>query len=180
MVDRLTPLGIEASLLPLAARQSTVRLPMHGPSIQITYPSSVQEAPLEVLRFKDGMDVPEVAHGQGRILWAADPVEFAETYEPASALYQYAMTRAGVAPVFKELQPLSPGVLAFPTILENAVLYSFSSESLDSVEVDIQDAVTKARIHFNLGGQRGALILLRRPDGHVLSSYGIETLNSKD
>jgi hypothetical protein len=153
---------------------------MHGPSIQIAYPSSVQEAPLEVLRFKDGTDVREVAHGRGKILWAADPVEFAENYEPASTLYQYAMMRAGVAPVFRELQPLSPGVLAFPTILENAVLYSFSSESLDNAEVDIQDLATKARIHFHLRGQRGALILLRRPDGRMLSSYGIEALDSKD
>jgi hypothetical protein len=177
-VDRMTPLGMEATVMPLAARQSSLRLSPRGPLIQVAYPSSVQVSPLEVLRFKGGANLQEVAHGRGTILWAADPVEFAENYEPASTLYQYAMKRAGIAPAFQELQPLSPGVMAFPTILENAVLYSFSSELLDDTEVDIQDVATKARIHFHLAAQRGALILLRRPDGHVLSSYGVEGVHA--
>jgi hypothetical protein len=68
---------------------------------------------------------------------------------------------------------LSPGVLAFPTMLKDAILYSFSSESLDDHEIDIEDSITKAMIHFTLAAQHGAVILLNRSDGSVLASYGV-------
>lgn len=174
LVDRLTPLQIQASLAPLGVRQSTLRLPLDTHLIQVTYPAEVQQAPVEILRFAGGKSVQQIVHGKGKIVWVADPVEFAENYEPAAALYSYAKNIAGVLPVFRQIQPLSPGVLAFPTVLQNAVLYSFSSESLEDVTVDIEDSVTHARIHFRLPAQRGALLLLRRPDGAWLSSYGVE------
>jgi hypothetical protein len=77
-----------------------------------------------------------------------------------------------VAPSFRELRPLSPGVLAYPTVLQDAVLYSFSSESLNDETVDIKDAITGARLNFSLPAQRGAVILLHRPDGRILAQYG--------
>jgi hypothetical protein len=83
------------------------------------------------------------------------------------------MRAAGVVPAFREIHPLSPGVVAFPTVLKNAVLYSFSSESLDATDVDIEDSITKAHLHFRLGAQRGAVLLLQRPDGKLLGSYGV-------
>jgi hypothetical protein len=44
-------------------------------------------------------------------------------YDPTAALYGYALHDAGVAPSFE-------GKLS-PTVLDDAVLYSFSNESLD-------------------------------------------------
>ena len=67
--------------------------------------------------------------------------------------------------------PLSPAVLAFPTVLDDAELYSFSNESLDGQSVDLIDALTGAHIRFTLQGQRGAALLLDR-QGKVLASYG--------
>jgi len=116
--------------------------------------------------------VKAISHGKGKILWAADPVEFAESYLPAAALYSYAMRQAGIKPAFQQLVPLSAGVLAFPTILDKAVLYSFSNETLNQQNVDIQDAASGARIRFTLPAERGALLLIRRSDGKVLSAYG--------
>ena len=124
------------------------------------------------MRFADGKSVQTIAHGSGHILWARDPVEFSEGYDPTAALYRYALKFAGVAPVFRELAPLSPGVLAFPTVLDDAVLYSFSNESLDDQPVNIEDATTHATMRFNLPAQRGAAILLRKKDGAVLAAYG--------
>lgn len=173
LVDRLSPLHMQASLMTLATRQSTLHLSQPAQTFQLTYPSEAQQAPLEVLRFTDGSALQEIAHGRGKILWAADPVELAESYEPTAALYQYAMRAAGVVPAFREIHPLSPGVVAFPTVLKNAVLYSFSSESLDATDVDIEDSITKAHLHFRLGAQRGAVLLLQRPDGKLLGSYGV-------
>jgi hypothetical protein len=174
LVDRLTPLHLQATLANLGVRQSDFHLPGQSQAPAPTYPAEVQQGVIEVLRFADGASIQEIAHGRGKILWASDPVELAENYEPAAALYAYAMNKAGVDPSFRQIRPLSPGVLAFPTVLKDAVLYSFSSESLDDADVDIEDSITKARLRFHLAAQRGAVLLLRRPDGKVLASYGVE------
>ena len=174
LVDRMTPLHLQATLASLGTRQSILRLPDEPETLEPTYPAEVQQGPIEILRFADGRSVEEVSHGQGKILWASDPVELAENYEPAAALYAYALKQAGVVPAFRQIHPLSPGVLAFPTVLKDAVLYSFSSESLQDSDVDLEDSLTKAHLHFRLASERGAVLLLRRPDGKVLASYGIE------
>jgi hypothetical protein len=61
-------------------------------------------------------------------------------------------------------------VLAFPTVLEDGELYSFSNESMDAQPVDIVDTLTGAHIHFTMQAQRAAALLLDR-QGKVLSSY---------
>jgi hypothetical protein len=175
-VERMAVLGIDARLLPLSMRQSALRLPGSAQSLDVTYPAAVQQSPIEVLRFADGKSIEQIAYGRGKILWAADPVELAENYEPAAALYAYALGVAGVKPAYRQIQPLSPGVLAYPTVLPEAVLYSFSSERLDATEVDIEDTVSGAHLHFLLPAQRGAVVLLERSSGKVLASYGVEAV----
>lgn len=170
-VDRLAALKLKAEVFPIAVRQSTLSLPGHEHPLQVSYPAGVQQAPIEGMRFDDGASLKVVRHGKGRLIWVADPVAFAEGYDAQSALYAWALAQAGVAPAFTQLQPLSPGVLAFPTVLDDAVLYSFASDSLQDQTVDIKDAVTGARIHFTLGAQRGAMVLLDRASGAVLASY---------
>jgi hypothetical protein len=86
------------------------------------------------------------------------------------ALYSYALHDAGVKPSFTG--QLSPGVLAFPTVLDDAILYSFSNESLDDQPVDIRDAASGAHMKFTLTAQRGAAILLNKRNGAVLAAYG--------
>ncbi|QNI33693.1 hypothetical protein H7849_07140 [Alloacidobacterium dinghuense] len=167
-VDRLAPLGLKAQIQPLTVRQSELKIGAQ-PVVQVSFPTLVQQDPVEVMRFADGKSVETVAHGRGKILWAADPVEFSEDYDPTAALYRYALQEAGVAASFTG--SLSPGVLAFPTVLDDAVLYSFSNESLDDHPVDIRDAVSGAHLKFELSAQRGAEILLSRK-GAVLAAYG--------
>ncbi len=169
-VDRLTPLGVKAQTETLAVRQSDLKLE-NQPPIQVTFPTEVQQLPIDVLRFADGKSVEIINHGSGHILWARDPVEFSEDYEPTAALYRYALKVAGVAPVLREFTPLSPGPL-LPTVLNDAVLYSFSNESLDDQPVAIEDTVSHATVRFTLPAQRGAAILLRESDGAVLAAYG--------
>jgi hypothetical protein len=156
-------------------RQSTLSLPGHDRPLQISYPAGVQQAPIESMRFDDGASLKVVRHGKGTLIWVADPVAFAEGYGTQAALYAWALAQAGVAPAFTQLQPLSPGVLAFPTVLDDAVLYSFASDSLQDQTVDIKDAITGATIHFTLGAQRGAMVLLDRASGAVLASYNAGT-----
>ena len=169
-VDRMSALGISATVIPLAVRGSTLTLP-DGKSIPLTFPATVQQSETWTTRFADGKSVEIVPHGSGKILWTADPVEFAEGYAASAALYRWALDQAGVKPAFREVAPLSPDVLAFPTVLSDAVLYSFSNESLDAQTVNIVDSLTGTHIHFTMQPQRGAALLMDRR-GVELSSYG--------
>ena len=171
VVNRLGPLGVSARITPLDVRESELRLPSADATTAVSYPSEVQTAPIEIMRFAEGESVKSIPHGKGVMLWAADPVEFAEGYDAAAALYRYAMRKAGVGEAFKQVRPLSAGVLVFPTVMKNAVLYSFSSECFDEQPVDIVDSITKAHLRFAISPQRGAMVLLNRSDGKVLASY---------
>jgi len=171
-VGRMAELGVKATVIPLAVRGSTLTLP-DGKSWPLGFPANVQQSEIWTTRFVDGKTVEIVPHGSGKILWTADPVEFAEGYTAVAALYRWALGEAGIKPVFREVEPLSPVVLAFPTVLTDGELYSFSNESLDAQTVNIMDALTGAHIHFTLGAQRGAALLLDRK-GDVLASYGME------
>jgi hypothetical protein len=176
-VDRMAALGVKAWVFPLAVRQSELTLP-DGKTYPLSFPADVQQSATWTMRFADGKTVEVIPHGAGKILWTADPVEFAEGYTANAALYRWALSEAGVKPVFREVWPLSAGVLAYPTVLKNAdgdgvgaVLYSFSNESLDWQTVNIVDALTGAHIFFTMPAQAGAALLLNR-QGKVLSSYG--------
>jgi hypothetical protein len=171
--DRLTELGIKAHIFPIAVRQSTFRILGEKQEFQVTFPADVQQAPTDTMRFTDGRSIQIVPYHAGKIIWVADPVEFSDGYTATAALYSYAAQLAGVTLPFRELKPLSPGVLVFPTMLKDAILYSFSSESLDDQTIDIEDSATKATIAFTLPAQRGAMVLLSRSDGSVLASYGV-------
>jgi hypothetical protein len=166
-VDRLSALGVKAELVPLSVRQSELQLPGQQP-VFVSYSGQVQQSPMDVLRFADGNSLQIVSHGSGRILWAADPVEMAEGHQPSAALYDYALREAGIKPAFSGT--LSSGVLAFPTVLDDAVLYSFSNETLDDQSVDIRDAVSGARLKFTIGAQRGGLVLVSRKDRKVIAA----------
>ncbi len=176
-VNRMAVLGVKATVFPLAVRGSMLTLP-DGKSYPLAFPANVQQSETWTMRFDDGKTIEVVPHGSGRILWTADPVEFSEGYTAVAALYRWALDEAGVKPAFREVEPLSPAVLAFPTVLAGAEIYSFSNESLDTQTVDIIDALTGAHIHFNMGAQRGAALLLSRR-GAVLSSYGGAAVETK-
>lgn len=169
-VHRMSPLGVNANVVPLAVRQSELTLP-DGKTYPLSFPADVQQSATWTMNFADGKSLEIVPHGGGRILWTAAPVEFSEGYSTLAALYEWALKEAGVKPVFREVTPLSPGVLAYPTVLTDAEIYSFSNESLNPQPVNIVDALTGAHIDFTMPAQAGAILLLNR-QGKVLSSYG--------
>lgn len=175
-VDRISPLGVKAEISPLAVRGSTLSLP-DGKSFPLAFPANVQQSETWTMRFTDRKSAEIIPHGSGKILWTADPVEFSEGYAASSALYQWALEEAGVKPPFRAVEPLSSDLLAFPTVLADAELYSFSNESLDAQTVNIVDTLTGAHIHFTMQAQRGAALLLNR-QGEALSSYGGAAVDS--
>ena len=169
-VDRSSQLGVQEKVFPLAVRESELTLPGAKP-VPLSFPAGVQQSATWTSRFADGKSVQVITHGSGKILWTADPVEFSEGYTATAALYRWALDEAGVKPVFREVSPLSAGVLAYPTVLTDAEIYSFSNESLNPETVNLVDALTGAHIDFTMPPQAGAALLLSR-DGKVLSSYG--------
>jgi hypothetical protein len=176
-VDRMAALGVNAAVVPLAVRGADLTLP-DGKSYPLAFPADVQQSETFAMRFANEKSVAVVPHGSGRILWTADPVELAEGYTAVAALYRWALDEAGVKPAFREVEPLSPAVLAFPTELNGAEIYSFSNESLDAQTVNIVDSLTGAHIHFTIEAQRGAALLLSR-QGAALSSYGGAAVDAK-
>jgi len=176
-VNRIISWIPAATVIPLAVRGSTLTLP-DGKSYPLAFPANVQQSETWTMRFPDGKSAAIIPWGKGKILWTADPVEFAEGYAASAALYRWALDEAGVKPSFTEVSPLSPDVLAFPTVLPDGEIYSFSNESFDPQTVNILDARTGAHIHFTISPQRGAALLLSR-NGTVLSSYGQAAIDAR-
>jgi hypothetical protein len=67
---------------------------------------------------------------------------------------------------------LSPGVLVFPIVLEDAVLYIMASESADDARIDLRDKLTGVRLSFPLSSQHAALALIGKRSKTVLARYG--------
>jgi hypothetical protein len=127
---------------------------------------------VESSRFKDGSTLREIPYGKGRIFWAAYPVELAEGTEAAAALYSYVAARIGVTPMFDVQAGLSPGILVFPIILDDSVLYIMTSESADDTKIDVRDKLTGAQLSLQLPAQHAALALIGKRSKTVIAKYG--------
>ena len=166
--SRMKELGVDAQVLPLNFRQGVDDDRWQDPSRF----RSREQAFIDELRFADQSGWKELTVGKGKLLIASYPVEMSEGNDATAAVYAAALRRAGVEPPY-EAKQLSVGVLARPTIFENAVLYLFMSESGRDEPIDVRDKLTGAEIKFTLPEQRAALVLLNKKDGRVIGRYGI-------
>ena len=169
LVDRLAAAGIQGSVEPITFHSAT--LLAGNESISMSFNQSMQGA-LETVRFSDGATLESKAYGQGHIFWASYPVELAQNPDAAARLYSWVLKQIGIAPAFDSATSLLPGVLVYPTVLRNAVLYIFESEDAGDTPIDLHDKLTGARLHFTLASQHAALVLLNKTDGSVIASYG--------
>ncbi len=167
VAHRAAELG--AQLEPLTFRQAELRLP--NQTVPVSFDQRKQGL-LEALRFSDGATLKQVTRGRGRIFWAAHPVELAEGFDAAASLYGYVLTQIGLGPPFELATRLSPGVMIYPTVLQDAVLYVITSESADDAEIDLRDRASGARLRLRLPAQHAALALLSRSKGTVKAKYG--------
>jgi hypothetical protein len=168
VVPRAAGLVPGATREPLTFRSADLAL---GPTrIPVSF-AQAQQGALEWVRFPDGSGLREVAWGRGRVFWAALPVELAESGEPAARLYAHVLARLGIAPAYLP-RAVPPGVLVYPTVLADAVLYVMVSERADDAAVELVDQLTGARLALTLPAQRAALAVIRRSDGGVIAKYG--------
>jgi hypothetical protein len=169
VVKRMAQLKVDADVEPLLFHQAA--LTANGHTIPMSFDQQKQNL-VESIRFRDGSTLKEIPYGKGRIFWAAYPVELAESTEPAAALYSYVAARIGITSLFDVPGPISPGVLLYPIMLEDSVLYIMSSEAADDVKLDLRDKVTGARLTLNLPSQRAALALLGKRTRAIIARYG--------
>ncbi len=168
-VQRLAGLDVNAQLEPLTVHNAEIG--WKGQTIPVSFDQEAQSW-LEALRFKDGQDLEEIPSGKGRIFWAAYPIELAQGAKAAAELYEAILKEAGVEPLFELKSSVSPGVLIYPTVLEDGVLYVMVSETDQDTDVDLRDKTTRAELKLRLPAEHAALALIRKSDGAIAAKYG--------
>jgi hypothetical protein len=169
VVKRMAQLKMDAEVEPLLFHQAAITA--NGHTIPMSFDQQKQNL-VESIRFRDGSTLKEIPYGKGRIFWAAYPVELAESTEAAAALYSYVTGRIGITSLFDVQAPISPGVLIYPMVLEDSVLYIMSSETADDVRLDLRDTVTGVRLSMQLPSQRAALALVGKRTRAIIAKYG--------
>jgi hypothetical protein len=116
----------------------------------------------------DGKTFAEKTLGQGKILFAAFPLELNDNLEAVGQIYSYALGAAGVRPVYSS-NLRNPGVLIAPTRLPHATLYMVSSET-DETKISFTDEASQKQFASELAPGRAALLLIGE-HGDLLASY---------
>jgi hypothetical protein len=169
LVSRVTDLKLDAQLEPLTYHNAVIAL--EGGSIPLAFNQQDQNW-LGALRFRDGSTLKEVPYGKGQIFWAAYPIELAEGAQATADLYSYVAKNVGIEPMFDLLSPLSPGVLVFPTVMQDSVLYVVVSDGAEDSKVDLRDKKTGAHLTIPLASQHAAMAVIGKQSKTVVAKYG--------
>jgi hypothetical protein len=168
-VGRAAQLKVEAQTEPLVYHNASLKL--NDRSLTLSFDTQKQTW-LEALHFNDGSTLKEIPYGKGRIFWTAYPVELAEGTQPAADLYAYVAGRLGIASAFDLQGTLSPGVLIYPTVLEDSVMYVMVSDAAEDAKIDLRDKLTGARLSFVLPSQHAAIAVIGKHEKAVVAKYG--------
>ncbi|MGD2152438.1 MAG: cellulase family glycosylhydrolase [Gemmatimonadales bacterium] len=167
-VQRLERFGVDATLRPVAQEEHLAigdmlfRLSYRGDQLQRLEKSvPAPGAPARVAEFREG---------RGRLIWSPLPVELAEQVAPTTVLYRQALAAANVEPVFR-VERVDPGVLIYPAVYREAVLYGIVSELGSATDVRLTHVETETPLQVALPAGRAALALLGRSDGRTLGRY---------
>jgi len=168
-VDRTTPLKLAAQVGPLWYHNAAIRI--GSATISMSF-SQERQFWAEALAIENGETFAEISYGKGRIYWAAFPVELAEDTAPAAELYRYVAQRVGLSPDFELQSPLPSGVLIYPTILDDAVMYVVTSENAAPAQITLRDKLTGTQLNFVLAPERAAIALISKEKRAVVAKYG--------
>ncbi len=166
---RLQRFGVEAELQPVANEEdieiagSIQRLSFRDLKTQRLHKAVVNGHPLP--------RTSRIPVGRGGLIWSPLPVELAAQVEPTVALYRYALAEAGVDPIFT-LDRHEPGVLVYPALYQNAVLYALVSELGMATTVALRHRESHSSLEVSLPAGRAALALVDRRDGRLTGRYG--------
>jgi len=168
-VDRTTPLKLAAQVGPVWYHNATMRI--GSATISMSF-SQERQFWAEALAMENGETFAEIPYGKGRIYWAAFPVELAEDTAPAAELYRYVTQRVGLSPDFEVQSPLPNGVLIYPIVLDDAVMYVLTSENAAPAQITLRDKLTGTQLNFVLAPERAAIALISKDKRAVVAKYG--------
>jgi len=169
VVDRLSPLGVSASLEPLTMHSAWSDPTPAAPMI----PFDQQKQSLaEYWRFSGGTTRKEVAIGKGNLFLESYPAELARDSSFAAQIYANLLTRLGIVSPFQMLTENPAAVLIYPMELKDAVLYILESETNHDTNIELEDAVTGTHLRLRLPAERGALALIDKKTKQVVALYG--------
>jgi hypothetical protein len=166
---RALELGVKAHTEPLVYHNAELKLGEHRISLAF---GQQQQNWLDSLHFDDGSTLKEIPYGKGRIYWAVYPVELAEDLQSAAELYSFVAGRVGLSPPFSPLTPIPTGVLVFPTVMADSVLYVIVSDCDQDAAINIRDQATGAVFAFRLPAQHAAIAVIGKKERRVVAKYG--------
>ena len=166
---RAKSVKLDAHAEALTAHTAEIRV--DGETIPLSFDQQAQSW-LEELRMPGDDGFTSISYGKGHIYWAAYPVELAQGTAPAMQLYSAVLKLAGIIPEFELKTAVSSGVLIYPTVLKDSVLYVIESESDRDENIDLRDKTTGGEVKLDLASQHAALALLRKSDGAIIARYG--------
>ena len=166
---RALELGIKGHAEPLVYHNAELKLGERRISLAF---GQQQQNWLDSLKFEDDSTFKEIPHGKGRIYWAAYPVELAEDLQSTADLYSRVAARINLAPPFTASTPIPPGVLVFPTVMADSILYVFVSDSDQDASLNIRDQATGSPIVFALRAQHAAIAVIGKKEKKVVAKYG--------
>ena len=166
---RAESVELDARAEPIVYHNAAIRIGERP--INISFDQQKQNQ-AEALRFSDGSTFKETSHGSGHVYWASYPVELSEGTQATSILYAYVTSQAKIEPAFELASQIPPGVLIYPTVLEDAVLYILISDDADNAKIDLRDKLTGAKLTLQLAGQRAAIVLIDKAKKTVIAKYG--------
>jgi hypothetical protein len=162
---RQAALGIPYVVGPLLTRENLFHFP--GGDENLTY-TGLKTTTLTRAIFSDGADWVEKPLGNGKILFAALPLELNGNLRAVADVYTYALKAAGIASVYST-SVTDPGILICPTRFSNATLYVLTSES-NQTSVSFTDLRSGKSFAGTLPSGHAALLLVGA-DGKLLASY---------
>ena len=168
-VDRSADLQLQAQTEPLTYHRASIDIGTRA--IPLSYSQDAQNW-LESLRFRDGATLKQISYGKGQIFLTPYPVELAEGAQAAADLYSYVAGRLSLTPAFDLQSPLSPGIMLYPVLLQDGVLYIMTSDNDVDSRIDLRDKATGVRLTIPLQSQRAALALIGRREKKVIAKYG--------
>ncbi|MGC2472821.1 MAG: hypothetical protein WA485_00690 [Candidatus Sulfotelmatobacter sp.] len=169
IVDRTAGLGAHAHVEPLTYHTTELQLPDH--SLWVNF-GQQQQNWLDSLRFDDGTTLKEIPHGRGRIFWSSYPVELAEDLKSSSDLYSYVVNRVGIPAMFSSKSAIPAGVLVYPTILADSIMYVIVSDSGDDVPLSIRDESTGVPLSLTVRRERAAIAVIDKRQRKIVAKYG--------
>jgi hypothetical protein len=169
VVARVAEMRLGAVTEPLMFHSASLRL--EDRSVALSFDQQKQNF-IETLRFRDGSSLKELPYGKGRIFWAAYPVEMAQGTQPAADLYMNVASKLGITPAYETVSPLAPGVLVYPTILDDSVMYVMISDSAEDYKIDFRDKLTGTQLTLQLSSQHAAIAVIGKKEKTVVAKFG--------